>query len=89
MRVTFCGKIVTVGNNKKDSTMEFHIEIEQEEDGRWIAEVMNLPGVMVYGETAQAAVVKAKALALRVLADQVEAGDEQADSLNSIRFAYA
>jgi predicted RNase H-like HicB family nuclease len=68
--------------------MKFNIEIEQEEDGRWIAEVMNLPGVMVYGDTAQQATVKVKALALRVLADQVETG-EQPNSLNNISFAYA
>jgi predicted RNase H-like HicB family nuclease len=51
--------------------MELNIEVEREEDGRWIAEVMNLPGVMVYGDTLQEALVKAKALSLRVLADQI------------------
>ena len=68
--------------------MEFNIEIEQEEDGCWIAEVMNLPGVMVYGDTAEKAIVKAKALALSVLANQVKAG-ERTNSLNHISFAYA
>lgn len=46
------------------------VEIEQEEDGRWIAEVPDLPGVMTYGQTREEAVSKVKALALRVLADR-------------------
>ena len=48
--------------------MKFTIESEQEEDGRWLAEVLELPGVMVYGQTRQEALAKARALALRVLA---------------------
>jgi predicted RNase H-like HicB family nuclease len=51
------------------------IEIEQEEDGRWIAEVMELSGAMVYGETQAEAVARAQALALQVLADRLEAGE--------------
>jgi predicted RNase H-like HicB family nuclease len=50
--------------------MDLIIETEQEEDGRWIAEVIDLPGAIVYGESQQDAVVRVKALALRVLADQ-------------------
>ncbi|MCI0536273.1 MAG: hypothetical protein L0Z50_13720 [Verrucomicrobiales bacterium] len=46
------------------------IEIEQEVDGRWIADVSELPGVMAYGQTRVAAIAKVKALALRVLADR-------------------
>ena len=68
--------------------MKFKIEIEQEMDGRWIAEVMDIPGVMVYGETQGRAIAKAKALALRVLADRVE-NNEQPGALNSIIFANA
>lgn len=52
--------------------MKFQIEFDREEDGRWIAEIASLPGVMVYGKTKQEAVAKVKALALRVLADEVE-----------------
>ncbi len=52
--------------------MRFHIELDRENDGRWIAEIEALPGVMAYGKTKQEAVAKVKALALRVLADQVE-----------------
>ncbi len=52
------------------------VEVEQEEDGRWIAEVPDLPGVMTYGSTRGEAVSKAKALALRVLADRLEHGED-------------
>ena len=53
-----------------------HIELELEEDGRWIVEVVDLPGVMTYGKTREEAISKVKALALRVLADRVEHGEE-------------
>jgi predicted RNase H-like HicB family nuclease len=53
-----------------------NIELELEEDGRWIAEVPELPGVLTYGETREEAISKVKALALRVLADRVEHGEE-------------
>lgn len=53
-----------------------NIEIEREEDGRWIAEVPDLPGVVAYGESKNDAVAKVKALALRVLADRLEHGEE-------------
>jgi predicted RNase H-like HicB family nuclease len=55
--------------------MKLQIEVEKEEDGRWLAEVVDLPGVMVYGATKRAAVSKAQALALRVLADRIENGE--------------
>jgi len=51
------------------------IEIEQEEDGRWLTEIPDLPGVMVYGATRDEAVARVKALALRVLADRLEHGE--------------
>jgi predicted RNase H-like HicB family nuclease len=51
------------------------IEIEREEDGRWIAEVPDLPGVMVYGETREQAVARVEALALRVIADRLDHGE--------------
>ena len=50
--------------------MHFQIEIEREEDGRWIAEVPDLPGVMVYADDRTSAVAKVQALALRVLAER-------------------
>ena len=52
--------------------VEYTLEVEQETDGRWIAEVPELPGVMVYGATKDKAVVKAEALDLRVIADRRE-----------------
>ena len=52
------------------------IELEREEDGRWIAEVPDLPGAMVYGQTREEAVAKVEALALRILADRIEHGEE-------------
>jgi predicted RNase H-like HicB family nuclease len=51
------------------------IEIEREKDGRWIAEVPDLPGVMVYGKTRAQALAKVKALALRVIADRLDHGE--------------
>lgn len=52
------------------------IEIEREDDGRWIAEIPELPGVMTYGDSRNEAISKAEALALRVLADRLEHGEE-------------
>ena len=51
------------------------IEIEREEDGRWIAEVPELPGVMAYAKTQVQALAKVKALALRVIADRLDHGE--------------
>lgn len=56
--------------------MPLSIEIEQEDDGRWLAELPDLPGVLAYGPTRDAAVSAARALALRVLADRVEHGED-------------
>jgi predicted RNase H-like HicB family nuclease len=53
----------------------FAIEIEREPDGRWIAEISRLPGLLVYGATRAEAVARAKALALRVLAERLEHGE--------------
>ncbi len=55
------------------------IELEQEADGRWLAEIPELPGVMAYGPTAREAAARAKALALRVLADRLEHGEDVPD----------
>jgi predicted RNase H-like HicB family nuclease len=54
----------------KTMIMNLTFETEQEDDGRWIAEVPELPGVLAYGATRQQAIIKAEALALRVLAEQ-------------------
>jgi predicted RNase H-like HicB family nuclease len=55
--------------------MQLSIESEREEDGRWLAEVPQLPGVLVYGETRNEALSKAQILALRVLAERLENGE--------------
>jgi predicted RNase H-like HicB family nuclease len=57
------------------SNLTLRIEIEQEEDGRWVAEVPELPGVMTYGSSPADAKAKVQALALRVVADRLENGE--------------
>jgi predicted RNase H-like HicB family nuclease len=52
------------------------VQLDREEDGRWIAEVPELPGVLVYGQSREEAIERAKALALRVMADKLEHGEE-------------
>jgi predicted RNase H-like HicB family nuclease len=64
------------------------VDVEQEADGRWIAEITELPGVLAYGRTAEDARAKAQALALRVLADRLEHGEAGPD-LATISFAAA
>jgi len=58
--------------------MQLTIETEREEDGRWIAEVLELPGVLSYGATETEARAHVQALALRVLADRLEHGENVA-----------
>ena len=55
--------------------MKFRVEIERETDGRWIAEVPELPGVLAYGNSEAEAQAKVQALALRVVADRLEQGE--------------
>ncbi len=59
--------------------MRLIVELEPEVDGRWIADIIDLPGVMVYGATREKALAAVKALALRVLADQIEHGELPAE----------
>ena len=68
--------------------MQFTIEYEQEEDGRWLAEVLELPGVLAYGQTVQQARARVQALALRVLADRLE-HDEAIATIMTVSFAAA
>lgn len=65
--------------------MVFRVEIEREDDGRWIGEIADLPGVLAYGATADEACVRVQALALRVVADRLEHG-EAGPNLVSISF---
>jgi predicted RNase H-like HicB family nuclease len=54
-------------------------EIEREDDGRWVAEIPELPGVMVYGTSREEAIVKAEGLALRVNSDRIDSGEAVPD----------
>jgi predicted RNase H-like HicB family nuclease len=62
--------------------MNLKVEIGQEDDGRWIAEVPDLPGVLAYGSTRERAVANAEALALRVLAERLENEEDVPDMAN-------
>jgi predicted RNase H-like HicB family nuclease len=64
----------------------YKIETEEETDGRWIAEIVDLPGVMAYGNTKEEAVAAVEALGLRVVADQIE---ERKAGASSVSFAFA
>jgi predicted RNase H-like HicB family nuclease len=68
--------------------MNFKIELEREDDGRWVAEVPDLPGVLTYGKTRDEAIAHVQALALRVLADRLEQS-ETAPDLLSVTFKAA
>ena len=61
--------------------MNFALECEQETDGRWIAEVPQLPGVLAYGKTSADAMSKAEVLALRVIAEMLENGESEPVSI--------
>ena len=62
--------------------MNFTIELEQESDGRWLAEVPELPGVLSYGATSLEAISKAEVLALRVIADRLEHNESRPLAIN-------
>ena len=71
-----------------ESSVYLTLELDREEDGRYIAEVRDLPGVLAYGATAQEATARVQALALRVLADRLEHG-EPAPNLLPLDFRAA
>lgn len=62
--------------------MNFTLDCEREEDGRWLAEVSQLPGVLAYGLSANEAMAKAEVLALRVLAERLEHGEARPIDIN-------
>ncbi len=68
--------------------MRLTCEIERETDGRWLAEVLELPGVMAYGVDADQALAAAKALALRVIADRIENGEDPG-AIDTVEFVRA
>ncbi len=63
--------------------MPLTIEVEPEEDGRWLAEVPQLPGVLAYGQTREEAIERVQVLSLRVLADRLDHG-EQVPQMSSV-----
>lgn len=69
--------------------VSLRIEIDREDDGRWIAEVPALPGVLAYGDTREGAAAAAKALALRVAADRLEHGEPVPDAVLALFSAAA
>lgn len=80
-------KIGTSGGNggserRMASMTTFTIQHEREEDGRWLAEVPELPGVLAYGDSADEAMAKAQALALRVLAERLEHKEAKPQSIS-------
>ena len=62
--------------------MNYTLECELEDDGRWLAEVLELPGVLAYGASKDEAMVKAEALALRVIAERLEHGESRATAFS-------
>jgi predicted RNase H-like HicB family nuclease len=68
--------------------MYLTIDVEREDDGRWVAEVSDLPGVLAYGQSRDEAIARVEALALRVLADRLEHGEAGPD-LVSVSFRAA
>jgi predicted RNase H-like HicB family nuclease len=68
---------------------QLRIELEQEQDGRWIGEVRSLPGVMAYGQTKSAALAAVQALALRAIADRLEHNEAFPEELLNVSFTAA
>ena len=62
--------------------MIFHIELDREDDGRWIAEVGDLAGVLAYGATRDEAIARVQALALRVIAERLDHAEAPTELLN-------
>ena len=72
----------TIAAMSVESIMNFAIECELEDDGRWLAEAPQLPGVLAYGSTRDEAMAKAQVLALRVLAERLEHGESRPESIS-------
>jgi predicted RNase H-like HicB family nuclease len=71
-----------------EAAVQFKVELEQESDGRWIAEIPELPGVLTYGASRAAALAAVEALALRVVADRLEHNEAPPEKL-TVSFAVA
>ena len=68
-----------------EAATKFTIEYEQEEDGRWLAEVVELPGVLAYGKDMEEAIAHTQALALRVVADRLD----NSESISPLTISFA
>ncbi len=68
-----------------ETMTQFTVKLDRETDGRWIAEIPALPGAMCYGLSKEEASRKVEALALRILADRIENGDEAPEQLRRVR----
>ena len=82
-RVTW-GGLIRVGffsSGRYDEEVNLTIELEREEDGRWIAEALELPGVMCYGQSRDEAISNAERLAIEVIADRIAHGELPSSSL--------
>jgi predicted RNase H-like HicB family nuclease len=73
-----------LARNGKSQELRFNIETERETDGRWIAEIVDIPGVLAYGRTEARAKANAYAIALRVIADRVEKSRTVPESISLI-----
>ena len=71
-----------MGANTRSQGLQFNIETERETDGRWIAEIPEIPGALAYGKTQEEAKANAYALALRSIADDVEKSQAVPKSIN-------
>lgn len=84
-RVRFRG-VARSAERRYDRAVKLTVEFARETDGRWIAEVPELPGVLVYGESRDQALAKVLSLAYSVLADEVEHGEREAATLLNVTF---
>ena len=75
--------------SRPDKRYRFRFELDREDDGRFIAEILDIPGALAYGETEPEAVRRAAALAIRVVADRIEAGKEEYPSDTQFTFTHA
>ena len=82
------GDILFCGETTEVNIVMFTQEIDREQDGRWIAEIPELPGVMKYGDTREETIAQTEALALRVLAERIEHGEHPLEPIH-ITFAAA
>ena len=67
---------------RQNANVNLSIELDREDDGRWIAEALELPGVMAYGETREEAISNTERLAIEVIADRIKHGEMLPSALN-------